>query len=887
MRARLILVLGTMAIPCIGSSACGAEAASASAENVTALVGQAADIAPSAYLYRADRKAEENPPETAFLFSPVMGHRHGRAGVLCALLWEEPRPVNRIELIWPKDATSVPGPEGVAVRWMPHGDSSSWWGRRPGKTGKSTIVAAEKPVISANGRVYAYAVDATKNESAFDNLVVAVTKSGQDTWAIPTVRVLTPEAWKTMDIEIEWGLRARTEASDFDGRIEAYNGIIGKARPLAGDAGTRMTGGHSWQSQAAGSSRRGLATTVLHLGVTHNTPVWSQQARVEEANRTIITVRTKSGAFSFMPADLETGPILAPECGFFVARAGSGVTAAAFERELASKGLKTIRQCVRQREEQTWDGAMKALHGSKPLPPYPKPEFEPMAQIDVPESRLNDAWRVGAWHLLRVQKKNPQGHWVFSDFPYDTLAHETHLILRVLDLMGMPEPSRDGLAMWLEATRKGRLNGMFTDMQGCLLGIQWDNAHCGGAGLLLWQMAEHYAFTGDKDWLRKAAPKLQAHADWIIRQRHSFMKDLPGRERLWTHGLLPPHNIWDSENWRPWYETDTNCYLGLKRFAEVIADVDADAGQKYLAEAEAYGRDLLAAAEKSFVLSPVIRVRDGTYRSFIPPAAYIRGPASRHMPTSFGSPEHTPGLYADAIRGGVHFINRSGLLPPTEPRAQGLIDVLEDRLLSEHHRLPMRTQGYDREKDWFGGAGWYYQCGIERTPDVHLQWDDVPNFLRSFFNHYAVNIVVGPYTFNEHTTRGPEDKSFEEAAFLERLRNLLVMEQDGALWLAKGTARAWLAQGKKIAVKDMPTRFGTASYEIVSDVDNGKIVATVKMPSREAPKGVLLRLRHPKAAPIKSITVNGSEWKDFDAEKGVVKLHGLRGSVAVDIRYTQ
>jgi hypothetical protein len=82
----------------------------------------------------------------------------------------------------------------------------------------------------------------------------------------------------------------------------------------------------------------------------------------------------------------------------------------------------------------------------------------------------------------------------------------------------------------------------------------------------------------------------------------------------------------------------------------------------------------------------------------------------------------------------VHLINMSGLLPATDSRAQGVMDVLEDRLLLEHHRLPMRTPAYDPEQHWLSHAGWYYQCGIERTANVHLQWDDVPNFLRSFYN---------------------------------------------------------------------------------------------------------------------------------------------------------
>lgn len=124
-----------------------------------------------------------------------------------------------------------------------------------------------------------------------------------------------------------------------------------------------------------------------------------------------------------------------------------------------------------------------------------------------------------------------------------------------------------------------------------------------------------------------SAPRLKANADWMIRQRHAYAKDVPGCERLGLHGLLPPHNIWDSTNWRPWYESNANYCCGLSHYAEVIAELDADAGKKYAAEAQAYAEDILAAVERSFVLSPVIRVRDGTYRSFLPPSPYIRGPA--------------------------------------------------------------------------------------------------------------------------------------------------------------------------------------------------------------------------------------------------------------------
>ena len=169
---------------------------------------------------------------------------------------------------------------------------------------------------------------------------------------------------------------------------------------------------------------------------------------------------------------------------------------------------------------------------------------------------------------------------------------------------------------------------------------------------------------------------------------------------------------------------------------------------------------------------------------------------------------------------------------------------------------------------------------------MHLAGDDVPVFLRSFLNCYAIDILPNNgYVFNEHAVHGPPDKIFEEAAFLERFRNLLVMEDGQNLWLARATPRAWLEQGKKISVKNAPTHFGTVDYEIVSDVDHGKITATVKMPSRNSAKEVWLRLRRPKSAPIKSVRVNGESWTGFSKDKEVIELTRLAGKVSVAVNY--
>src|ERR1043166_9721042 len=116
------------------------------------LVGQPVDIALSAYLYRADRKAEENQPESWLalmryanqpLNKPVDVNAPAIREVLCGLLWEEIRPVRLLELTWDSDAKRKPAPEELTVTTLNNrGASSSWW---------NNLIAAKssvKPTIS-------------------------------------------------------------------------------------------------------------------------------------------------------------------------------------------------------------------------------------------------------------------------------------------------------------------------------------------------------------------------------------------------------------------------------------------------------------------------------------------------------------------------------------------------------------------------------------------------------------------------------------------------------------------------------------------------------------------------------------------------------------------
>ena len=326
------------------------------------------------------------------------------------------------------------------------------------------------------------------------------------------------------------------------------------------------------------------------------------------------------------------------------------------------------------------------------------------------------------------------------------------------------------------------------------------------------------------------------------------------------------------------YEAEAYYWASLARLAATLSVIDPAGGAKLAAEAEAYRKDLRAAVERSIALSPVVPVRDGTFHSVIPFACYVRGLGTGAWGWQRdGSGSHVGPLYWDTVQSAAALISPAGLLSPEDARVQGYLDVLEDRVLLENP--------YVGNRNWFD-AGWQYQGGLERTANMHLDGDDIPVFLRSFLNCYAIDILPNDgYVFNEHAVHGPPDKIFEEAAFLERFRNLLVMEDGQDLWLARATPRAWLAEGQRIAVKNAPTHFGPVAYEIVSHAAHGTIAATVEMPSRNPPDAVLLRLRHPRAAPMKSVTVNGQPWTDFNPAKEMIRLHGLQGTVKVETVY--
>ena len=891
-----------------GNDAAGAADAPRSAP----VEGEPVDIGRWAYVFR--QGANDNPWETRWL-DPT-------DKMLWGALWEEAVGVARMEVEFPAGVAVSADDLRVMVaggNWFFRVNRAFDWLPKPeDRQDPRWLVTALKPSTSPAS------APAGNRVLAFDGIAhpctrLAVLGVGDKRLPAPRVRVYSSapaqsktqaadlRRWtKPQAVEIEWGFEDKAAPVAVEGRLEVYWGEILRIEPLEKGNGLRTLDGVGWREEVVpGPKRRGLRVTVAG-------PAGIKQRSQEAA----ISLRTAKGGMAFSMTDLESGPILVPSIGVYVVKAG-GVPARQFQQELAAKNLKTMRQRLRERQpEQSFAEAMKAVFGDTPLPEFPKPPCEPAMQIDVPERQLVGQWRLGAWHLKRNSRKidealwksKAQGHYGMREYPWGladniyevniwpprngsgaALGAETYQILMALDMLGVHDVAEGGLNFWLKAREHaaGNFHGMgnprvnyFSDFDGLLLMYAYDMKHTEGHADILRAAALHARMTDDRAWVKSVASKLRSACDFIVRQRKTWNAPIP--HGVWAKGLQGPMSAGDGADLAWYYLQDETMYVALRQVAQVLVDNGIDAAD-LLREAESYRQDIRAAAELSIARTPVVRVADGTCRRFIPWAPYLRRPVGGF----------------DALGGALRF-GRDGIFAPDEPIMQEMLDVIEESI----------SRGFET-----GGHG--SQVGHECHWKLYLLSDDAPLFLRAMYNGYAVdirpwqddNIGSWPhkrgyhykggrlqsgntegrpasYVFSEHPFGSLDlEKVFEEAAFIERVRSMLVKEIGDVLWLAKATPRAWLEQGKKISVKNAPTHFGTVAYEIISDVDNGKITATVEMPSRKAPKEVVLRFRHPKSAPMKSVTVNGKPWTEFNPEKETITMKGLTGTVALTAQY--
>jgi hypothetical protein len=494
-----------------------------------------------------------------------------------------------------------------------------------------------------------------------------------------------------------------------------------------------------------------------------------------------------------------------------------------------------------------------------------------LMRIQIPDRHLQNVFDATLQHFLLVLTRNGNKRELYPNVAmlhYGSIGSESSPIIRALDMRGLHDVAEQCLDAFLSTQGDSMPDGDYQSKTGGFYRF-WP-IYTVNQGGVLWALADHYNFTRDDAWLKRVAPKIIAGCDFIVRERRRTMtSDSRGVKPL-HYGLAPAGCVADPRDWQYSFMLNAWFYAGLKKSLEVLSHIYQTKALALDAEARDYKECIIRALNESVALSPVTRLRDGTSVSSVPPYLGLRGFSTDAKDSV--DPDRRHGYAYDCTIGPFHLFN-CGVLDPNDPLVTAMLNYLEDRFFL-FTPLPSRVDLDQLGTDWFDMGGFEkLQPYYVHYQEAYLRRDQIPNFIRGFYNTLASISDPDTLTFQEELDfgGGQPHKTHEEACFFHQMRHMLVMEEGEKLYLARGTPRGWLKDGEQIVIQNAPTYFGRASYRIRSSVNSGTITAELDLPNERAFQGVL-RLRHPSNKPLREVRLNDQQWTKFDPTKEQIEL---------------
>jgi hypothetical protein len=284
-------------------------------------------------------------------------------------------------------------------------------------------------------------------------------------------------------------------------------------------------------------------------------------------------------------------------------------------------------------------------------------------------------------------------------------------------------------------------------------------------------------------------------------------------------------------------------YAGLERFGQALQQAGNARARSVLAEAAQFRDAAEAGFAQAMASAPLVQLRDGSWQPFVPSDASVpRRLMELWYPT-------------DVDTGPLHLL-RLKLLSANGQLADFLLNDHEDNLF-------LKNWGMANEPV-------YAPQGLS-----YLYRDNAKAAIRAFysqmacaFSHTVFEPVEHRWTHGQYF--GPPST---DGSWFELFRNMLVREMDDeTLILGQAAPRAWLENSKDIDVSGAPTRFGLTSFHIHSESQKGQISARVRLSSTDHLNKLLVRLRHPEEKAIRAVSVNGQDWKAFDAGREWIEI---------------
>ena len=499
-------------------------------------------------------------------------------------------------------------------------------------------------------------------------------------------------------------------------------------------------------------------------------------------------------------------------------------------------------------------------------------------QITTPNETLNNFYKAHLTHMLITDDREVGSDRYASrvgTFPYGVFPDESVMCISDFDRRGYKKEAEERLELLIHYQGTKGVPGTYSTIEGQYYGA--GGYECGGYnknhGWVLWGLGEHYWYYRDKEWLNRVAPSIVKACDWIINESQSTKKLDSTGKKLIEYGFLPAGSLEDVQDFGFWLATNAPTYWGFKNAAKALIDIGHPEGERLLMEAEEFGKNVIAGFKEAMLISPVVKLRDGTYVPHFPPRLYRRG-------RDFG-------WLRETLEGAIH-LPRSEMLDPWSEETTWILKDYEDNLyISDRYGYSVD----DFERDWFSLGGFSMQSNLLCHTIPYLWRDEPKHFLRGYFNAFASAFYPDINALVEHAlptladNNGVWFKPSDEAQSTFWLRLMLIYESGNELNLAMVTPREWLEHGKTIKTERAETYFGNMGFEIRSEVENGKITMTLEPPTRNAPEAINVRFRHPKEEPIKEVYVNGKQLNDFDKERELINLGKITEKTEITALY--
>ena len=475
-------------------------------------------------------------------------------------------------------------------------------------------------------------------------------------------------------------------------------------------------------------------------------------------------------------------------------------------------------------------------------------------QINIPDQHLADLTRHSLVREM-MTRIGPFPKYGVFDRSYGGSEHDGFPDIFTVDTAAM-------LAWGLSDLAGQYLDNYFTRFVRDDGSILYRGPETGQYGRMLTVAAEYANYTGDYHLLLRHRRRLDAVANLLLSLRAQALRLPPDAP---AYGMIAGWSEADacfdpdpSRYMQPYLSNNTETARGFEDLGAVWERIGS---RKHMPELAGWGRQLRQES-RAPARDTQIAIARSLLTNTTPPCLPAIAGATEPFHVALAHDKLDPQFRS--YRAWMEMLYSGNL---TREQVETIVQYR-----AAHHDiiLGMPTVYGLNTHEWGGFLSYGHGYGL-------LQHDFTREYLLLLYSLMAHQYTRGTWTAPE--TRSLEPKQYtapycSPAQMTVPLltRWMLVFEEPDAdvVWLTKGTPRSWLEEGKTIAVSNAPTRWGSLSFSLHSQLQTGTIEARVIALSMPPSVRIKLRLRVPDGRRIRSVSANGKPWDQFDAEDETV-----------------